>query len=96
MVGFFGEASGCVAIENRSSEGGAFDRVAVATPGGVASGENELEFSASRFSEEGDGTAVEPSVLFDLLMHEFGVFFAVQSEEYLFDHRLLILGKEIA
>ena len=62
----------------------------------TAAGENELELSAFRFSEEGDGAAVETSVLPRPARDHFRVFLTVQAEEYLFDHRLLILGEEIA
>lgn len=96
MVGLFGKAPSRVAIKNRASEGGAFNRVAVATAGDVPASEHELELSASRFTEEGNGATVETSVLLDLLVHEFGIFLAVKPKEYFFDHRLLILGKEIA
>lgn len=51
----FVEAIGGVAVEDGATKGGAFDGIAVAAAGAMATGEDELEFPGAGFTEDGDG-----------------------------------------
>jgi hypothetical protein len=84
-----------MAVKDRASESGAFNRVTVAATGDMPAGKHELELPRTRFAEKGDRRAVKTAVFFDLFIDEFRVFRAMQTEKYFFDHGLLVLGEEV-
>mgnify|MGYP000501190060 CR=1 FL=1 len=90
------EVPGGVAVEEGSTEGDAFHRVAVAATGAVTAGEDEFELAGAGLAKDGYcGTTLEagfPAVTCDLLEDFLGVLFAVQPHEDLLDHGLLVLG----
>src|SRR5439155_21973647 len=59
--------------------------------------EHKLEPAAARLAKKRDGAAAETvlaGVVFDLLQNSCGVFRAVEADENLPNHRLLVFGEE--
>ena len=99
MLRSFVKRFGSVSVEDRASEGFAFDRVSVDTTSAVTPGENKLKFTGAGFAKNRNRTVAETAlatVVFDLANNLGGVFFAVSLEKNFANHRVLIIVEEVA
>jgi hypothetical protein len=85
-------------IENRTSKGDVFRRIAITTRGHVPPGQDELKFSTAWFSKDGNTVGfTEPStVVIQLLVDPGMPVGLVYTLEDCADHCLLVIVEELA
>src|SRR5437879_3447769 len=96
MVGRFVEAHGGVSVKDGTAESRALDRIPIATRRAMAAGQDKLERTSARRTEQRHGVISQAArVLLDVvhdLVYEFRI---VESAEYFIDHGLLVCRKKL-